>query len=163
METERLRLCPATRRQMEAAIAAEADGELRQAYSEMLACCLAHPEQWDWYAMWRIEDRDGELVGDLCFKGLDPEGRAEIGYGILAERRGRGYATEAVRAALDWAFGHPELRAVEAETEPGNAASQRVLLKCGFLPNGVMGQEGPRWSLPRQRFEALRRKEAAPE
>lgn len=29
--------------------------------------------------------------------------------------------------------------------EPGNAASQRVLEKAGFLPNGIMGEEGPRF------------------
>jgi ribosomal-protein-alanine N-acetyltransferase len=145
---------------MEATVEAESDAELKKAYGEMLAGCLAHPEQWDWYAMWRIEEPDGRLVGDLCFKGLEPEGRAEIGYGILEAYQGRGYATEAVRAALAWAFGHPELQAVEAETEPDNAASQRVLAKCGFLPNGVMGQEGPRYTLSRQSYEDMTRKEA---
>ena len=34
---------------------------------------------------------------------------------------------------------------VEAETEPDNAASQRVLAKCGFVPNGIVGEEGPRY------------------
>ena len=34
---------------------------------------------------------------------------------------------------------------VEAETEPYNKASQRVLAKCGFVPNGIIGEEGPRY------------------
>ena len=118
----------------------------------MLDGCLAHPEQWEWYAIWLIELRDGTRVGDLCFKGLREGGVAEIGYGILDEHQGHGYATEAVKAVLTWAFAQPGITAIEAETDPGNIASQRVLAKCGFVPNGVMGEEGPRFVLARQAF-----------
>ena len=157
MGTERLRLYPATRQQMEACIAAETDGELKKAYAEMLAGCQQHPAQWDWYAMWMIERPDGTHVGDLCFKGPAADGAAEIGYGILDAFQGQGYATEAVRAALDWAFQDPAVSAVEAEAEADNKASQRVLEKCGFLPTGKIGEEGPRFSLSRERYEALNR------
>lgn len=146
IETERLRVYPATRGQMEAAIAAEEDEGLRAAYQEMLEGCLQHPEQWVWYAMWNIEQKDGTHVGDLCFKGLSTDGAVEIGYGILDAFQGRGYATEAVRAAIDWALSQPGVRVVEAEAEAGNAASLRVLEKCGFVPTGVIGEEGPRFA-----------------
>ena len=149
LNTERLRIYPASREQMEAMIAAERDEELKKAYAEMLDGCLRHPDQWDWYAMWMIEKKDGTHIGDLCFKGLDENGAAEIGYGILEEHRGRGFAAEAVQAACRWAFGHPEVESLEAETEPGNAASRRVLEKCGFRPNGTFGEEGPRFTLDR--------------
>ena len=66
-------------------------------------------------------------------------------YGIQKEYQGQGYATEEVRLALQWAFKHPEVTAVEAETDPDNAASQKVLMKCGFRPNGIIGVEGPRF------------------
>lgn len=151
--TRRLRLYPADRARMEAAIAAEPDPELKKAYGEMLSLCLAHPAQWAWYAMWVLEDPEGNPVGDLCFKGLSPAGVTEIGYGLLEECRGCGLASEAVRAALDWAFSHPELTAVEAETDPDNLASRRVLEKCGFVPTGTFGEEGPRFSLSRARYE----------
>ena len=36
---------------------------------------------------------------------------------------------------------------IEAEAEVGNLASQRVLAKCGFVPNGKTGEEGPRYTL----------------
>ena len=146
IKTERLQLYPASREQMEAVIASEQDEELRKAYSEMLEGCLRHPDQWDWYAIWLIEQKDGTRIGDLCFKGLGENGVAEIGYGILEEYRGRGYAAEAVEAACRWAFRHPEVSALEAETDAGNTASQRVLEKCGFLPNGTLGEEGPRFT-----------------
>lgn len=145
VETERLKVYPASREQMEQAIAAEADAELKQAYTEMLEGCLRHPDRWEWYAMWMIELRNGTQIGDLCFKGLEADGMAEIGYGLLEEYRGRGYATEAVGAAVEWAMRQPGVTRVEAETEPDNRASQRVLEKCGFLPSGSFGKEGPRF------------------
>ncbi len=150
IRTERLRLYPASREQMESTIASEQDEELKKAYSEMLEGCLRHPGQWDWYAIWMIEKRDGTHIGDLCFKGLREDGAVEIGYGILEEYQGQGYATEAVRAACRWALGHAEVKTLEAETEAGNLASQRVLEKCGFRPDGTFGEEGPRYTLKRK-------------
>ncbi len=135
---------------MEALIASAPDAELKKAYGEMLDCCLHNRDRWEWYAAWFIELQDGTHIGDLCFKGLKPDGRTEIGYGILDEHQGQGYATEAVKAVAAWALQHPEVAAVEAETEPGNAASQRVLEKCGFAPNGQYGEEGPRFTLTRR-------------
>ena len=131
IRTERLTIYPASREQMEAMIASEQE----------------YPDQWDWYAIWMIEKTDGTHIGDLCFKGLREDGIAEIGYGILEEHQGQGYATEAVQAACHWAFLHPDVRSLEAETDAENAASQRVLEKCGFRPNGTFGEEGPRFSL----------------
>ena len=145
IETKRLMIYHALQEQMEAFIAAETDPELKKAYSEMLAGCLGHPDRWQWYVMWMIDLRDGTHIGDLCFKGLDPNGMAEIGYGIREDYQGQGYATEAVNAAVIWALQQPGVTRVEAETEPDNKASRRVLEKCGFQPSGVIGDEGPRF------------------
>ena len=71
METERIRICPASRAQMESMIASERDDNLKKAYAEMLAGSLSHPEERDWYAMWIIEKSDGTRLGDLCFKGFE--------------------------------------------------------------------------------------------
>ncbi|MBQ3338414.1 MAG: GNAT family N-acetyltransferase [Atopobiaceae bacterium] len=149
IDTERLRIYPASREQMEAAIASEQDEELKKAYAEMLDGCIRNPDQWAWYARWMIEQKDGTHIGDLCFKGLQDDGVVEIGYGILDEYQGQGYATEAVQAACRWAFQHAEVKALEAEADAGNIASLRVLEKCGFRVNGSIGEEGPRFSLPR--------------
>ena len=142
---EQIKIFPADRQQMEAVIASAKDPELKKAYGEMLEGCLEHPEQWDWYAMWIIENEDGIPVGDLCFKGVEDGKNPEIGYGIDEEFQGKGYATEAVKLALVWAFGHADVAAVEAETDPDNIASQKVLAKCGFKPTGTIGEEGPRF------------------
>ena len=143
----RIRIYPSTKEQMESSVAMASDPELKKAYSEMLEGCIKHPDQWDWYAMWIIEKIDGEQIGDLCFKGLEDGQNPEIGYGIDDEFQGKGYATEAVKLALKWAFKHPEVSAVEAETDPDNIASQKVLDKCGFKATGEIGEEGPRFIL----------------
>lgn len=140
-------------------VEAEEDAGLKQAYGEMLAGCRANPDGRLWHAVWAIEGLRGEKVGDLSFKGVSPEGVTELGYGIDERHRGKGYATEAVKAMAAWAFGHGEIRAVEAETEAGNGASRRVLEKCGFAATGEIGAEGPRFRLGRGETTAKRRSE----
>ena len=143
IETKRLKLYAASKEQMEAFIAAQLVDVLKAAYTEMLDGCLAHPEQWEWYAIWMIELNDGTHIGELCFKGLSDDGIAEIGYGIAEEHQGCGYATEAVSALVDWALNQPGVSCVTAETEESNIASQKVLQKAGFIPTGEIGEEGP--------------------
>ena len=145
IKNERIKIYPASQEQMELFVASETDEELKKAYSEMMEGCHTHPGQWDWYAMWMIEKVDGTHIGDLCFKGIEAGRNPEIGYGILEEYRGQGFATKAVKLALKWAFRHPNVKAVEAEVDPRNVPSQRVLMKCGFRPNGGIGEEGPRY------------------
>ncbi len=145
IETERLRIHIATQEEITEFIARQSDDVLKTAYREMLQGSIDHPEQREWFAIWMIESKEGIHIGDLSFKGLGPDGSAEIGYGISDEFRGKGYATEAVGAAVAWALRQPGVRCVEAETEPRNMASQRVLEKCGFIPTGKTGEEGPRF------------------
>jgi RimJ/RimL family protein N-acetyltransferase len=147
IETNRLKIYAASQENMEAFIEAQTVEILKSAYTEMLNGCLANPDQWDWYAIWMIELKDGTHIGELCFKGLSADGIAEIGYGISEEYQNKGYATEAVKGVLEWAFSRSEVTAVEAETDPDNTASKRVLEKCGFALNGVIGEEGPRWAV----------------
>ena len=90
MQTNRIRIYPASREQMEQVLHAEEDEDLRKAYREMLEGCLSHPEQREWYAMWMIEKTDGTLLGDLCFKGIEDGRSPEIGYGIREAFRDRG-------------------------------------------------------------------------
>ena len=79
METKHLKIYPASREQMETFIAAQSVEVLKEAYTQMLDGCLAHPDQWEWYAIWMIERKDGAHIGELCFKGIDESGSVEIG------------------------------------------------------------------------------------
>lgn len=94
VETNRLKIYAASRDAMEKFIAGQTVDELKTAYTEMLEGCLKHPNQWDWYAIWMIEIKDGTHIGELSFKGLDPSGVVEIGYGILPEYENQGYASD---------------------------------------------------------------------
>ena len=145
--TKRLLLTPMTEAETEALIAATQDEELRGAYEEMLDGCRRNPANSVWYAPWKMLLREnGVMIGDLCFKGPARDGAVEIGYGIQPAYEGRGYTTEAVQAMVQWAFCQSKVLYVEAETEPQNKASQRILEKCGFVPHGT-GKEGPRFRL----------------
>lgn len=121
------------------------DGALRDAYQEMLTLCRKHPESVLYYTPWKICLKETDtVVGDLGFKGPPEKGIIELGYGMEPEYEGQGYMTEAAEAIIQWAFTQKGVTAVEAETEPENGASQRVLEKLGFQPNGT-GKEGPRF------------------
>lgn len=145
LETDRLRIYTTSRAEMQELIHTQMDEELKKAYTEMLEGCLKNKGQWEWYATWLIDLKDGTHIGDLNFKGIDANGVVEIGYDIDEEYQNNGYATEAVIEAVHWADRQPGVSCIEAETDPENAASQRVLAKCGFTANGVMGEEGPRF------------------
>ena len=77
---------------------------------------------------------DGLVVGSIGFFGppeeLDGIPEAEVGYGLVADARGHGAATEALRALLA-ETDRLGVR-VRASVSPENAASVRVLAKCGF-------------------------------
>lgn len=145
--TKRLKIYPLSDREMEEMIVSEADSEMKKAYSEMLAQSKQKPGQRIWYTAWNIQLNDGKNinVGDLCFKGLDSNGMTEIGYGIKKEHEGKGYMTEALIAMARWASQQVDVKCIEAETNPDNKVSQRVLEKAGFKLNGIMGIEGPRF------------------
>jgi len=78
---------------------------------------------------------DDTLIG-AC--GVDPrEDGPEIGYWLGAPYWGQGYATEAVRAVIDHAFGDLQHEALQAGARVSNPASRRVLEKCAFQWTGV--------------------------
>lgn len=121
--------------------------ELRTAYGEMLDGCRRDPKNRIWYAPWKMTLKGSQIcVGKLGFKGPAKNHSVEVGYGVLPEQEGNGYASEALMAMAQWAFRQPNVVFVEAETDPENKASRRVLGKCGFTPDG-MGKEGLRFVL----------------
>lgn len=78
-----------------------------------------------------------QAVADIRFKGPpDMNGEIEIGYGTYAAFQGKGLMTEAVSAMIEWAFQQEKIKTVTAETDPGNVASQRILIKTGFIKTG---------------------------
>ena len=75
------------------------------------------------------------VIGDCgTVGGLDGAGAAEIGYGLAAEHRGRGYGNELVGALSAWLLSQPEVEQVVAkEVLADNVASRRALENAGFV------------------------------
>ncbi|WP_326700497.1 GNAT family N-acetyltransferase [Streptomyces sp. NBC_01754] len=84
-----------------------------------------------------VERGSGLVVGSVGLFWPPGQGTVELGYGIVASRRGRGYASEAARALADLALTVPEVHTVVATVELSNPASVRVLEKAGFLRRSV--------------------------
>lgn len=84
--------------------------------------------------IWGVAEREGgRLVGAVFLVRWAPHHRrVELGYYLASDTWGRGYATEAARAALGFAFGTLGVWRVEAETTPDNEPSKRVMRRLGF-------------------------------
>ncbi len=95
------------------------------------------------FGVWvMIESASRGVVGDIGFKGPpDGAGAIEIGYSVIADRRGRGYATEAARALVEWALAQPNVRCIVASCDPTNLASMRTLERVGFTRAGEIDGE----------------------
>jgi RimJ/RimL family protein N-acetyltransferase len=90
-----------------------------------------HRPEWGVFVLVRRED--GRAVGGMGFHGPpDEDGRVEIGYDLAEGARGKGYATEALRALSAWALARDEVRTVFATTDRDNTPSQRVITRAGF-------------------------------
>ncbi len=91
------------------------------------------------FGYWLVEERaTGAFVGEVGLadfrRDIEPsfDGALEAGWVLHPDAQGRGFATEAVRAALDWSDGHLGRRRVACMVAPENTPSLRVAEKCGF-------------------------------
>lgn len=91
------------------------------------------------YGYWVIEENDGhDFVGEIGFADFKREiapsmqGVPEIGFALSPAFHGRGYATEAVNAVLEWADTHLPTGRTVCLINPANAASRRVVEKCAY-------------------------------
>ncbi|MGQ0714496.1 MAG: GNAT family N-acetyltransferase [Gemmatimonadaceae bacterium] len=108
----------------------------------------------------------GALVGAVGLTIAARHRRAELGYWVAVEQWGRGYATEAARAMVDYAFRELGLNRVDAHCLTRNVASSRVMEKVGMQREGCLRSHIIRWDVPedivlygilREEWERLRR------
>jgi ribosomal-protein-alanine N-acetyltransferase len=109
------------------------------------------PDPWQ-FGFGLIQKLDNALVGLCGFPGPpDGDGVAEIAYGVAPAYRGRGYATEAALALVDFATKDNRVKTICAHTLAETNASTRVLEKCGF--RRVSETVDPENNLPIWRWE----------
>ncbi len=91
------------------------------------------------FGYWVVEVRaSGKFVGEIGFadfkREMSPsiEGVPELGWALLPEFHGQGFATEAVGAAILWGIDKLESKTIVCIIDPQNKASFRVAEKCGF-------------------------------
>ena len=133
--------------------------------------------------IWTVSDRrTGEKYGSvallpmpveenttdysLVVPGKMPDGDIEIGYYLKRSAWGAGYATEASRRLLQFAFEETPLKEVVATFDKGNRASRNVLQKAGFTDRGTMlcyGNEGVNFRITRDEWLKLQSAQPAVE
>lgn len=76
--------------------------------------------------------KDGRLAGDVGLHFMDDGYQAEIGFTLSPECQSKGYAAEAVRAAIDYLFAGLEKHRITASVDPDNLKSIKLLENLGF-------------------------------
>jgi RimJ/RimL family protein N-acetyltransferase len=101
------------------------------------------------FGVWVAEEKaTGDFVGEIGFadykRDLEPslEGTPEIGWVLASQAHGRGYATEAVRAAVAWGDAHFQSTRTACIIAPENLASVRVAVKCGYRESTLATYKG---------------------
>jgi RimJ/RimL family protein N-acetyltransferase len=154
LETARLRLRPMNESDIPAHYAVFSDPEvarywsrepwtdLAQAGESIQAIMAAHADGSE--ARFGIELRStGELIGNVGLHHFfEQNRRCEIGYALASAWWGQGIATEALRAVIRHGFDALDLNRIEADIDPRNIGSARVLEKLGFRKEGYMPE---RW------------------
>jgi RimJ/RimL family protein N-acetyltransferase len=93
-------------------------------------------------AVFAICDTGSEACRGVVILELREAGRADAGYWVLPEARGRGLASHGLRLLAEWALRALPLGRVQLWTHPDNIASQRVATRAGFVREGVLRAYG---------------------
>ena len=105
------------------------------------------------YGVWIVCDRgDGEIRGQCGLRYVDEVEETEILYAYSRSSWGRGLATEAARATLDFGFEQTRLQRIVAYAVPDNTASTRVMEKLEMRHEG----EDRLWDLDLVRYAISR-------
>ena len=149
IETERLLLRPWRDEDLEPYARLCADPEVmrylpatlsREQSAEQMAWFVRHWEERG-FGLWAVEERaSGEFIGfvGLMYQDEWPEGehKTEVGWRLGRANWGRGFATEGALASVRYGFERLGLERIISITLPENAASRRVMEKCGLTVQG---------------------------
>ena len=153
LQTPRLRLRPFEAGDADALFALQSDARVlrywdsppwtdRSRADDFIVACRAMEEDGSG-ARFAIETQaDSAFIGWCTMFRWNPRYRSlGIGYCFVESAWGRGYATEATRAMLQWAFDTLDLNRVDADLDTRNGASAKVLEKLGFQREGLKRED----------------------
>jgi len=104
---------------------------------------LAHDRENAEFYTWANTLADDRLIGTVSLFAVNrTQRRGEVGYALAASAWGHGYASEALALAIAYAFGTIGLERLEADIDPRNEASCRLVERVGFQREGLLRQ---RW------------------
>ena len=151
VHTPRLRLTPMDAAAVDALVAGDADRlhartgarfpqaaappYMADALPEVRERLRLHPEEAPWWNWLIVREDTGEAVGAVALGGPpDASGAVLVGYAVYPEHAGHGFATEAVRGMIGWAFAQPRVREVRALAPVWNTPALRVAENVGMRP-----------------------------
>ena len=94
------------------------------------------PVDGQWFMATVVERATGEIVADLVLHPTNELRTAEVGYSLATKHWGKGYATEALAAFVEWILDALPVTRVAGSLHPDNRASAMVLERTGFLFEG---------------------------
>jgi ribosomal-protein-alanine N-acetyltransferase len=91
------------------------------------------------WGIWLVINKENnKIIGDIGFKGKpDSESTVEVGYGMAPSARNKGFATEAVKELIKWAFTSGNVKKIVAECLTDNISSIKVLEKLNMKKIGT--------------------------
>ena len=88
--------------------------------------------------LWLITLTDDRIIGEVQLQFYKHNDSAELWYSMDANYQNQGYMTEALSVVCEYALRELNVRRLQAACIKENAASKRVLLKCGFQYEGCL-------------------------
>ncbi|WP_288442967.1 GNAT family N-acetyltransferase [uncultured Pantoea sp.] len=150
IETERLRLEPFALSHLAGLRAMDDDPEIMRyinegqvkSQDETLATIERVQQRWQRYGFswWALREKSSDdIVGAACLQHLAHQEQAplEIGWRLLRSSQGKGYATEAATAIVQFATGQIGVDYLVAVAHPENLASHRVMQRLGMRYRGI--------------------------
>ena len=85
-------------------------------------------------------NKEIKAIGDLWVYLIENDRMGSLAIRISRSYHGKGYGTEALSAIVKFCFENTELKRLQATADIRNAASCRILEKCGFVREGLIRQ-----------------------
>ena len=148
LKTERLRLYHPSSKDLEEQCLLQADPKVmewigngvrtKEEVKSFLDVSITHYEKHG-FSLGNLYLKDGTFIGRAGIIHLEfkDELDLEVGYALLPEFWGKGYATEITRALINWAFSSLEIPRIVAVAQSDNDRSMRVMKKCGMKQDGT--------------------------